>query len=333
MKTASLRGLLGYLAVAVGVCACASPQVASNIPAGTAYGGVSNHSWIEPGASGDDLLYVSNGNGIVNIYNYSTQALIGELIDFTKPEGECTDRKGDVYIADYGARDIAEYAHGATTALRVLKDGPYNPDACAVDPKSGDLAVANYSNGDSLYTQGSLAIYKHAKGKPTYYKSNALYNVNGVAYDGYGDLLVTGFFLYSGYRAETAFGYLTPKSRSLQQIALPPPYTSTGTWEAVAGVIWDGKYFGVMGYDALYLYSINIKSEYVGMVELDGAEIAPAFYEPDPKKQATQAASSRYQRGQNWAAYLYQYPAGGSPYATITHGIDDPLGVAISLAK
>jgi len=314
-------------------CGGSQPPIGggSDIPRAAAYRSVPHSSWITAASSSQDLLYVSNGNGIVNIYSYSTQELIGELIDFTKPEGECTDRKGDVYITDYSTSDIDEYAHGATTAMRVIKDSSYNPVACAIDPKSGDLAVANYSDGGS-YTQGSLAIYKHAKGKPKYYTSKALYQVNGVAYDAHGDLLVTGFYLYSGYYVETAFAYMVAKSKNLQQITLPPPYSSDG-WGSVAGVVWDGKYFGVASYDHLYQYTINIKPELIGTVVLDGAEIAPAFYDRNPKKQATQAASTAYEFGQNDAAYLYQYPAGGEPYATITHGIDDPLGVAISLAK
>jgi hypothetical protein len=314
-------------------CGGSQPPIggASDIPTAAAYRSVPHSSWTRSGKSGQDLLYVSNGNGIVNIYNYSTQELIGELIDFTKPEGECTDRKGDVYITDYSTGDIDEYAHGATTAMRVINESPYNPDACAIDPKSGDLAVANYSDGGS-YTQGSLAIYAHAKGKPKYYTSKALYQVNGVAYDTHGDLLVTGFYLYSGYYVETAFAYLAAKSKNLQAITLPPPNSSYG-WGSVAGLGWDGDYFVVASYQNLYQYSINIKAELVGTVELNGAEIAPAFYERNRKKQATQAASTAYEFGQNDAAYLYQYPAGGKPYATITHGIDDPLGVAISLAK
>ncbi len=310
-------------------CDGSQPPIAgaSDIPTATAHRSVPRSSWITAASSSQDLLYVSNGNGIVNIYSYSTQDLIGELIDFTKPEGECTDRKGDVYITDYSTNDIDEYAHGATTAMRVIKDSLYNPVACAIDPKSGDLAVANYSRGGS-YTQGSLAIYKYAKGKPRYYKSNALYQVNGVAYDAHGDLLVTGFYLYSGYYVETAFAYMVAKSKNLQQITLPPP--SSDGWGSVAGVVWDGKYFGVASYDRLYEYTINIEPELVGTVVLDGAEIAPAFYDRNPKKQATQAASAAYE---HYAAYLYQYPAGGEAYATITHGIADPLGLAISLAK
>lgn len=331
MKTSSFGVLLGSMAVAVGITACASPQNASDIPTAAADREVPRGSWIKPGSSGQDLLYVSNGNGIVNIYGYATQQLIGELIDFTKPKGECTDRKGDIYITDYSAGDIDEYAHGATTAMRVIHESPYNPDACAIDPKSGDLAVANSGDGGS-YTQGSLAIYAHAKGKPRYYKSNALYQINGVAYDAYGDLLVTGFYLYSGYYVETAFAYLPAKSKSLQEITLPPPGSSYD-WGSVAGVVWDGKYFGVQSYDYLYEYSIDIKAELVGTVELDGAEIAPAFYERNPKRQATRAASAAYEFGGKNAAYLYQYPAGGEPDATITHGIDDPLGIAISVAK
>jgi hypothetical protein len=332
MKAARLGTLLGCVALAAAMTACASPPGASTIPAVDAdQRAAARVSWVKPDAAAQDLLYVSNGNGIVNVYGYFTHNLVGELIDFTQPEGECSDAKGDVYVTDYGAGDIDEYTHGGKTPLRVIDEKGYNPYACAIDLRSGDLAVANWGSG-SYYSQGSLAIYAHAKGKPTYYSSKDLYHMNGVAYDRYGDLLVTGFYYYSSVYLETYFAYLPAKSKDFQEIALPPPNSSGWYMTSVLGVGWDGEYWTVDLYDVVYQYSIDIKPELVGSVKFDGAETPVAFYAPNPKKQATQAVSGEGFENDN-DVYFFQYPAGGEPYASLTHGLDKPFGIAISLTK
>jgi hypothetical protein len=325
MKIARLGYLLGCTAIAALMTACTSPSGVSSVPAAPAYQG--RASWMRPTAASQDLLCVSNENGIVNVYRYQQHDLVGELTDFTQPEGECSDAAGDVYITDY-AGDIDEYGHGGTSALRVINESGYSPYACAVDRRSGDLAVANFDKGGSD-KPGSVAIYRHAKGKPTYYSSEDLFHVNGVAYDTFGDLLVTGFSYDSSY-LEPYFGYLPAKSRDFQEITLPPPDSSGWFLVEVQGDGWDGKYWTLDIYGAEYQYSIDIKPELIGKVGLDGGGPPPAFYDPNPKKQATQAVGAGSEGSD---VYFWNYPAGGQPYATITHGLDKPFGIAISLAK
>jgi hypothetical protein len=348
MKALRLTPLLGCMTAATIIAGCSSPQgVAPAVPAYAvpqampAY--ADSHrpatgparpraSWMKPGTTSEDLLYVSNGNGIVNVYEYEQHDLVGELIDFTDPKGECSDAAGNVYITDYSTGDISEYAHGGTSALRVINESPYNPYACAVSSRSGDLAVANYNKG-GYYTQGSLAIYRRAKGKPAYYTSDDLYQMNGVAYDRYGDLFVTGFYLYSGYYNEPAFAYLPAKTKNLQVIDLPAPNSSYGWYMTnVLGVGWDGKYWIVDLYEDVYQYSINVKPELIGGVQLDGAGLPVVFYPPNSKKQATQAVSGVGYSDDNEINF-WNYPAGGESYASITHGLDKPFGIAVSVAK
>lgn len=335
MRASGWAYALGYFVIVGVLVACASPpngSAGATVPyaaaanAATAGRTLRSPSWMKP-AVNQELLYVSNANGIVNVYRYWQHDLVGELTDFTQPEGECADAKGDVYITDYSTGDIDEYAHGGTTALRVIDESGYNPYACAIDPKTGDLAVANYGKG-GYYTQGSLAIYAHAKGEPTYYSSKDLYHMNGVAYDNYGDLLATGFYLYSDDYLETSFAYMPAKSKNFQEISLPSPYSSGGFRTQVSGLGWDGEYWTVDDRDGVYQYSINIKPELIGSVKLDAAEIPVAFYNPNPKKQATQAVS-----GSGNDVYYWKYPAGGEPYVTLTHGLDKPFGIAISGKK
>jgi hypothetical protein len=284
---------------------------------------------MNPGTTGQDLIYVSNGVGIVNVYEYWQRTLVGELINFSQPKGECTDASGNVYITDYGNDQIVEYAHGAKTALRVINGSPYRPYGCAIDPKSGNLAVANYSQ-DSSYSSGNVAVYAHAKGAPKYYSNKNLEHVVACAYDKYGDLLVTGFLIFSGHYYYTYFGYLSAKSNDFGLINLPPPNSG---WNGVMqGLGWDGKYWTVEVYYQLYQYTINIKPQLIGTVPLQGAEGPIAFYSLDPRKQATQAVGAYRDSGTNYV-YFWKYPVGGKPIASITHGLARPFGVAISIAK
>lgn len=51
----------------------------------------------------------------------------GTLTGFVRPQGECVDNAGDVFTADNGASNIADYAHGGTSPIAVLNDPGYVP--------------------------------------------------------------------------------------------------------------------------------------------------------------------------------------------------------------
>lgn len=309
--------------------ACAAPQ-GQELPSTVTAPGASART--DGGKANKFLLYVSNGDGIVNVYRYWQHLLVGELINFTTPEGECADANGNVYIADYGAGAVDEYAHGGKSPVRVIDTSPYKPWACAVNVKNGNLAVADYSQS-SYYSQGNVAVYAHAQGKPTYYSNKALYHVNGVAYDKYGDLLATGFYLYSSYYLYTNFAYLPAKSTDYQEIQLPAP--SSGSWYgwSVQGVTWDGEYWLVEAYSNVYEYTINIKPQLEGSLSLD-SDVGPlAFYFADPKKEATNAAGACGGDEGATAVCFWKYPAGGEPYEKVTHGIDRAFGSALSIGE
>ena len=107
-------------------------------------------------------MYVSNDNGTVTVYSYPQGKMVGTLLGFDVPMGECVDAKGDVFITVYDLDKIYEYAHGGTKAIAKLDDPGSEPNSCSVDATTGNLAVDN----DLPEDNSSVYIYPHAKGTP-----------------------------------------------------------------------------------------------------------------------------------------------------------------------
>jgi hypothetical protein len=147
-------------------------------------------SWIDPAAKSGSLTYVSDQyEKTVFVYSYPKLKLVGSLTGFQQPDGECVDAGGDVWIADYLASQLVEYAHGSDTPKTTLSDPGNTPYACAIDPKSGDLAAVNFGQG---YNPGSISIYKNAAGSPKVYVDDSLAVPFFDAYDSRGKLYVDG---------------------------------------------------------------------------------------------------------------------------------------------
>ena len=90
-------------------------------------------------------------------------------------------------LSSYGSR-LYEYAHGGrriTTLIDSLGEG----SACAVDPTTGDLAVANEIGGDY---RSNVAIYSDASGVPAQYSLPDVDWPFSATYDDMGDLFVGG---------------------------------------------------------------------------------------------------------------------------------------------
>lgn len=285
-------------------------------------------TWMDSRAAKWDLLYVTNSNGVVNVYRYWQHTLIGVLTDFDQPWNECVDRTGDVYITDYGTKRIDEYAHGGKKPIHVIDDSPYYPAACSVDYKSGNLAIAN-----SGYGRGNIAVYVHAKGKPILYTDPNIYGFAVVGYDDRGNLLASNGCTYDSSCYGASFAFLPNKAVNLITIDVPGP-GSSWYYENVESIQWDGEYWAIDAYDNLYRITIaDNKAYYVGMTTISQSVGNPVWiYRKNLKSSGTQVVGSGMQSDQTIIAY-WNYPAGGSPIAEATKGLDGPFGVTISLRQ
>ena len=274
-------------------------------------------SWMLPEAKSEDLLYIANVYTIT-VYSYPKGKLVGTLKDFYKPYGECVNKSGDVYITDSTFGKIYEYAHGGTKPIHTLKDPEYVPYGCAVDPTTGNLAVANYS--DASARQGNLAIYHKARGYPKSYIGYDFYYYYYCGYDDKGNLFVDGLN-DGGFNFE--FGELRKGGHAIDDILLPNTVNFAG------GIQWDGQYLALgNGSTSIYQYAFSgSKATLEGTTTLTGAGNVGQFAIAG----STVATPNQFFSGSG--VLLFPYPAGGSPSLTITNGVFYPFAAAVSPAS
>jgi hypothetical protein len=274
-------------------------------------------SWMAPDAKTNDLLYISSFlNGDVYVYSYPHDRLKGMLTGFSSPAGECVDKSGDVFITSKSG--ILEYAHGGTKPIATLNDAGL-AQGCSVDPKTGNLAVTNYSTTSSK--RGNVAIYKDAKGSPTYRTDSNIYHEEFCGYDNAGNLFVDGQDISSGglRLSEIPSGKTFFKNITLNQ-----------TFTGAGGVQWDGKHLAIgnntEGAGTIYQFAINgEKGTKVGSTPLNGSGGAEQFW----IEQANVIVPEPFTNDVG----IWAYPAGGSAKKTITGGFDFPEGATVSKVK
>jgi hypothetical protein len=265
-------------------------------------------SWMEPNARGTALLYVSDiFTNDVYVYNYPKGTLAGTLTGFGSPLAMCVDKAGNVWIPDYANFEILEYAHGGTSPIAILSD-PYPPYSCAVNPRTGDLAVGGRTG---------IAIYKGAAGTPTVYQGYFA-EAREVGYER-NTLYISGFGNPSQFEfASLEHGQVTPITISGTTINFP------GSVQYVDGQLTLGDGGGGSSDAVIYQLSVSGTTATVtGSTPLSGNSKS---YQSVIRKKSVIA--SNYNAG---VANTYEYPIGGASTRTITGGgLAYPFGVAIS---
>lgn len=192
-------------------------------------------SRLAPAAGHRNLLYLSQRSSVL-VFDYGTSNLVNTLSYFTDAAGQCTDPQGDVYVTNWGAADVIEFAHGGSKPIKTLIDPSPYPIDCTFDHTTGNLAVIN-QYGQSQYSAGNVAIYTDAKGNPKTYKIKGLTTYFSGSYDSSGNLLVggtaTGSYTVNFamlQRAGTGFKAVTLEKRS-------PNFKYPGYTR------WDGQYY------------------------------------------------------------------------------------------
>lgn len=299
-------------------------------------------SWMRPGTSSQDLLYVGDwGTNDVYVYSYPSLTAVGTLTGFDDPYGMCIDKKGDVYVANFGSGTTVEYAHGGTMPINTFTTTGY-AIGCSIGPR-GDVAVTDFYTASGA---GQVCVWRGASGSSTCYSDpDVCYYLWTFGYDRKGDLVGGGE--YDGI----TFCGIPGGGKAM--IQFNDPYSTRGLFPA--GTSWDGKYL-VLGNQEANGYTLGLQRAklegttliFVGnQIVLSDDCYSDYVDDVNPflfgKKNVTPATRNRaggvvgpnvwcYDEGKP-AVDVWKYPAGGDPSMRLTSGLTEPYGAAISVAK
>jgi NHL repeat len=304
------RSTFGALAAcaALSLLAACSSATSQTAPPMTSQQSVTKHigSWMSPDAKKRDLLYVTDeGNYHVYVYDYPSGKLVGTLdAAYGSPTGLCVDKKGHIFVTEYNGQEVLEFAHGGTTPIASLYD-PGQPIGCAIDSKTGNLAVANEMSPSGGY--GNIAIFAKAKGTATTYTDwSAMELPYWLSYDNAGNLFIDGEFIQSGFRF--VFVELTPgSSGKFTTLSMQYPPGSPN------GVQWNGKYITLGSTDGMngLIFQLTLSGSQltvVGTTQLSGYSRMPTYWIDGTTVIATSGGDFGF----------FKYPAGGSPTKSFT---------------
>jgi hypothetical protein len=274
-------------------------------------------SWMLPEAKREDLLYVAILGGL-KVYSYPKGKHVGTIKGFYRPEYECTDKSGDVFVVD---GDVYEFAHGGKKALRTFRESDYPAVGCAVDPTTGNLAIRWTTTTSSF-----LAVYPNGTGTPTTYSNSTYFTFCG--YDNAGSLYVDG----DHYPGGGVRFYELPKGGSTLE-----PFSANQSFDFAGQIEWVGKYLTIadLPYNAVYRFTVSGSS---GTLEgTTNLAISPCvvalesiWIQGNRVLGSCITASGYEPYGQ---ILYYKYPQGGSEIKDIQVGLDTaPDGMVVSRA-
>ncbi|HEV3090391.1 MAG TPA: hypothetical protein VGX91_03000 [Candidatus Cybelea sp.] len=290
---------------------------------------------VAPASSGE-LLYVSEyGGKVVDVFSYPQDVFLGNVAGLVgTPQGECVDKKGNVWIVETGGHPtIQRFAHGGSGPAAQLSDEGENPYGCSVDPTTGNLAVSSEYSSTSF--QGSVAIYKNATGTPAIFIDKKIELVLWCGYDDKGNLFVDGLPPDDAAR----FG---PRAKKASEFALAelPKGRKTFTDIALSGIKfpgniqWDGTSLTI-GNPAYRTGSAIERVQVTGATaKITGTTVLKGSYEVFGSWIQGDTVIGPDEGSGTSAVYLWKYPGGGKPTATLSKGssmfFNGPFGAAVS---
>jgi len=282
-------------------------------------------SWMAGGAtSAKSLLYISDpGTFDVDVYTFPDLKIAGKLTGFDEPQGECSDKLGNVWITNTVSEDVLEYAHGGKHAIHTLADPTGYPGACAVDASSGDVAVTNVFNVNS--GGGEVLIYRGGRGTPSPYVNPGVTYYYFDGYDDAGNLYVSGSTGAGTYVLSLlGHGKHAMQTVSVQGVTIHFP--GTVQWVGSGLVLGDQE---CDGQKAACFYTASVSGTVATITHktaLAGAcDVAQATLRDG------RLAAGDYDdcSGVRSGAYLWKYPGGGTATRHVT-GLSRPIGATIS---
>jgi hypothetical protein len=205
-----------------------------------------------------------------------------------QPESECSDQRGDVFVAT--GDGLLEYRHGGVSPIATIG---IESEACSVDPVTGDLAVVQYGYGIRIFRPTKQGWHLPATRTPPFQPTSGAYDANG-------NLFVDGSTDGALELAELVKGAKNFTSIEVSQ-----------TVNAAGSIQWDGRHLAVTDAQAnpplIYRYSISgSAATLIGTTKLSGATRVAETWIFDSY---VFGAVDYYNLGVD----MWRYPGGGSP--------------------
>lgn len=320
---------IGFIGLAVSLSACASGATAPQRSAAAPLALRAPVQAIHPDHArsrivadgGQSLLYVSDtGPSDVYVYTWPGGKQTGKLTELASPTGVCNDSSGNIWVVESRAAQVVKFAHGGTKKVATLS-APYAQrlTGCAVDPTTGNLAVADIGGAAG---SGGVYVWAKAQGKPTEYSSSQILEAFFCGYDASGNLFC------DGVNKSYAFSLVELVSGGSKLQAIQ----TNGAIVYPGGIAWDGQHLAVgdQAYQnghASAVYQLNISGStatVAGTTVLDGSCDALQFAIKGGNIGAPDACKNNTK--------FYKYPAGGSATVTLS-GFQYPVAAAVSIKK
>lgn len=282
---------------------------------------------LTPAAAKSALLYIADaGKFIVDVYTFPALTLAGKITGINRPQGECSDADGNVWVTSTQGLQILEFAHGGRTPIKVLGDPAGYPAGCAVDPATNDLAVTNLTGFSGA---GEVLIYRHGGGVPAVYQSEKQHYFFFAGYDSNGNLFTSGQTAKAAY----TLSVLPKGAHKLSSLAIKGAtlyFPGTVAWLGSTIVLGD-QLCGNRKLSCFYRGSVaGTTVRLTGVTHLKGAcAIAQAVVEP---RQLIAGNTAQCGRGGKSAVAVWPFPKGGDPSKSVA-GLDMPVGAALSAAR
>jgi hypothetical protein len=259
-----------------------------------------------PYAKQHTLLYISTALTGVYVFDYPSRRVVGILTDASSPQGLCSDAAGNVFISDSYGRQVLEYAHGGASPIKRLK-GAAGPIDCAVDPKTGSLAVASETSAVYIFTKGER--WPKRVNDPSA-------NFWFCTYDSHGNLFASDDSRQydEAFISELRQGASTFKNFKLNR-----------SIKNLEGIQWHDGYLALGDNEDSNIYHVRIANSTAKVVRttpLVGATATRQFTFYHDKLISPDPASD--------FAGIWNYPAGGKPVRRVDGIPGEPLGSTIS---
>lgn len=293
-------------------------------------------SWMLDSAKKKQLLYVADwSTNDVYVYDYPSGSSVGTLTGFDEPYGMCVDKKGDVYMTNFGNGSVDEYKPGGTSPIKTWSTNGY-AIGCSVD-KAGDLAVTDFYTSTGA---GQVEVFAGGGTKGTSFSdSSACYYEWTAGYDNKGDLLLVGEYS----RIEVC--EVPSGGKSMQADSF------NGTDDFPGGTMWDGKYIALGDQEANGTYETSLLQSTVSgssVTLVNAVVLTDSCYgnyvdvvdpfvvgkKPTPinKKEGKVVVGGNLWCTDAGAGKVdfWAYPGGGSPSGSLSSSPYEPYGQAVT---